>query len=62
MTEGVFKQERLNNAMSNLMMDRDVDVCERARAVHSAFKQLPIRMAGGAGTADAFISLSISSL
>ncbi len=35
--------------MSNLVMDRDVDVSQQARSVHSDFRQLPIRMAGGAG-------------
>lgn len=36
--------------MSNLMMDRDTDVCERARSIHLAFKQTPVRMEAGAGT------------
>lgn len=45
-------QERLNNAMSNLMMDRDSDVSEGARSVHARFKQLALRMAGGAGMLD----------
>eukprot|EP00210_Caulerpa_lentillifera_P001423 g1366.t1 len=48
----VDRLERLNSTMSHLMIDKDVDVCEKARAIHSAFKQTSVRMEAGAGSLD----------
>eukprot|EP01025_Chloroclados_australasicus_P053173 TRINITY_DN6234_c0_g1_i4.p1 TRINITY_DN6234_c0_g1~~TRINITY_DN6234_c0_g1_i4.p1 ORF type:complete len:806 (+),score=97.74 TRINITY_DN6234_c0_g1_i4:299-2716(+) len=50
--EDVDLLEKLNNAMSNLQTDDDREVQLAARAIHEAFKRMPVRMTGGAGVLD----------
>lgn len=44
--DGLDDLERLNTAVSALLTDADRDVCDAARAAHSQFKAVPVRLSG----------------